>query len=88
MKCKVSHTCSSLQLMAAQFASDLTTLAGNHGVRTLDLEPLLDDSDILGGTKVTTGFDALDEDTTAAALNDAIAGAGALISILAIGRIA
>jgi len=75
------------QLMAAQFASDLTTLAGNHGVRTLDLEPLLDDSDILGGTKVTTGFDALTEDTTAAELNDAIAGAGALISILAVGRI-
>ena len=75
------------QLMAAQFASDLTTLAGNHGVRTLDLEPLLDDSGILTGTKVTTGFDALDEDTTAAALNDAIAGAGALISILAVGRI-
>lgn len=76
------------QVMAAQFASDLTTLAGNHGVRTIDLEPLLDDSGILGGTKVTTGFDALTEDTTAAALNDAIAGAGALISILAIGRIA
>ena len=75
-------------LMAAQFASVLTPLAGYHGVRTLDLEPLLDDSDILGGTKVTTGFDSLDEDTTAAALNDAIAGAGALISILAIGRIA
>ena len=74
------------QLMKAQFASDLTTLAGNHGVRTLDLEPLLDDSGILTGTKVTTGFDAL-ESTTAAELNDAIAGAGALISILAVGRI-
>lgn len=75
------------QLMAAQFASDLTTLAGNHGVRTLDLEPLLDDSDILGGTKVTTGFDSLTEATTAAELNDAIAGAGALITILGVGRI-
>lgn len=75
------------QLMAAQFASDLTTLAGNHGVRTLDLEPLLDDSDILGGTKVTTGFDSLTEATTAAELNDAIAGAGALITILGVGRV-
>lgn len=75
------------QLMAAQFASDLTTLAGNHGVRTLDLEPLLDDSDIIGGTKVTTGFDSLTEATTAAELNDAIAGAGALITILGVGRV-
>ena len=76
------------QLMAAQFASDLTTLAGNHGVRTLDLEPLLDDSAILGATKVTTGLDAITESSTAAELNDGIAGAGALVSILAIGRIA
>ena len=75
------------QLMAAQFASDLTTLAGNHGVRTLDLEPLLDDSGILGGTAVTTGFDSLTEATTAAELNDAIAGAGALITILGVGRV-
>ena len=76
------------QLMAAQFASDQTTLAGNHGVRTLDLEPLLDDSDILGGTKVTTGLDAITESSTAAELNDGIAGAGAIVSILAVGRVA
>jgi hypothetical protein len=75
------------QLMAAQFASDLTSLAGNHGVRTLDLEPLLDDSVILGATKVTTGFDAFTEATTAAELNDAIAGAGALITIIGVGRV-
>ena len=76
------------QLMAAQFASDFTTLAGNHGVRTLDLEPLLDDSGILGGTKVTDGLDAITESSTVAELNDGIAGAGALVTILAIGRIA
>ena len=76
------------QLMAAQFASDLTTLAGNHGVRTLDLEPLLDDSGILGGTQVTTGLDAITESSTAAELNDGLAGAAAIVSILAIGRIA
>ena len=37
--------------LAAQFVSDLT-LYVNHGVRTLDLNHL-DDSGILGGTKVT-----------------------------------
>jgi hypothetical protein len=74
------------QLMAAQFASDQTGLAGNHGVSTLNLSPLLTDSAILGGTAVTTAMDALTESTTAAALNDAIASAGAIISILAIGK--
>ena len=76
------------QLMAAQFASDLTTLAGNHGVRTLSLAPLLTDSAIGGGTVVSTGVDAITESSTAAELNDGIAGAGALVTILAIGRIA
>ena len=75
------------QLMAAQFASDLTSLAGNHGVRTLDLEPLLDDSGILGATKVTDGLDAITESSTAAELNDGIAGAGALITIIGVGRV-
>ena len=74
------------QLMKEQFESDLTGLAGNHGVSTLDLTGLLTDSDILGGTAVTTAVDSLEETTTAAALNDAIAGAGAIISILAIGK--
>jgi len=76
------------QLMAAQFASDLTTLAGNHGVRTLDLAPLLTDSAIGGGTVVSTGVDAITESSTAAELNDGLAGAAAIVSILAIGRIA
>jgi len=74
------------QLMAAQFASDQTGLAGNHGVSTLNRSPLLTDSAILGGTAVTSAMDALTESTTAAALNDAIASAGAIISILAIGK--
>jgi len=75
------------QLMAAQFASDQTTLAGNHGVRTLNLTALLTQSAVLGGTAVTTGLDAITESSTAAELNDGIAGAGALVSILAVGRI-
>jgi hypothetical protein len=76
------------QLMAAQFASDLTALAGNHGVRTLSLAPLLTDSAIGGGTVVSTGVDAITESSTAAELNDGLAGAAAIVSILAIGRIA
>jgi hypothetical protein len=74
------------QLMGAQFASDQTGLAGNHGVTTLNLTNLLTDSVIKGGTQVTTAMDALTESTTAAALNDAIDGAGAIVSILAIGK--
>lgn len=74
------------QLMAAQFASDQTGLAGNHGVSTLSLSPLLTDSDLLGATAVTDAMDSLTESTTAAELNDAIAGAGAMVSILAIGK--
>lgn len=75
------------QLMAAQFASDQTGLAGNHGVSTLNLSPLLTDSGFLAaGTAVTTAMDALTESTTAAELNDAIASAGAIVSILAIGK--
>ena len=74
------------QLMAAQFASDQTGLAGNHGVSTLNLSPLLTDSGFLAaGTAVTTAMDSLAETTTAAELNDAIASAGAIVSILAIG---
>ena len=75
------------QLMAAQFASDQTGLAGNHGVSTLNLSPLLTDSGFLAaGTAVTTAMDSLAETTTAAELNDAIASAGAIVSILAIGK--
>ena len=74
------------QLMGAQFASDQTGLAGNHGVSTLNLTGLLTDSVLLGGTAVTSAMDSLAETTTAAALNDAIAGAGAIVSILAIGK--
>lgn len=78
------------QLMAAQFASGsfaVSATAGNFGVQTLNLTALLTDSGVLGGTAVTTGLDNLTEASTAAALNDAIAGAGAMVSILAIGRI-
>ena len=74
------------QLMKAQFESDLTGLAGNHGVSTLNLTGLLTDSVVTGGTQVTTAMDSLTESTTAAELNDAIAGAGAIVSILAIGK--
>lgn len=74
------------QLMKAQFESDLTGLAGNHGVSTLNLSPLLADTVLLAGTAVTTAMDSLTETTTAAALNDAIAGAGAIVSILAVGK--
>ena len=74
------------QLMKAQFESDLTGLAGNHGVSTLNLTALLTQSVVLGGTAVTTAMDSLAETTTAAALNDAIAGAGAIVSILAVGK--
>jgi len=75
------------QLMAAQFASDQTGLAGNHGVSTLNLSPLLTDSGFLAaGTAVTTAMDSLAETTTAAELNDAIASAGAIVSILALGK--
>lgn len=74
------------QLMKAQFESDLTGLAGNHGVSTLNLTGLLTDSVITGGTQVTTAMDSLTESTTAAELNDAIAGAGAIVSILAVGK--
>ena len=74
------------QLMKAQFESDLTGLAGNHGVSTLNLSPLMVDTVFLAGTAVTTAMDSLTETTTAAALNDAIAGAGAIVSILAVGK--
>tara|TARA_B100002019_G_scaffold261881_1_gene248969 strand:+ start:1357 stop:2064 length:708 start_codon:yes stop_codon:yes gene_type:complete len=74
------------QLMKAQFESDQTAFAGNHGVQTLNLTGLLTDSGVLGGTAVTSAMDSLTESTTAAELNDAIAGAGAMVSILAIGR--
>ena len=73
------------QLMAAQFASDQTGLAGNHGVSTLNLTSLLTNTVLLDATAVTTAMDSLAETTTAAELNDAIAGAGAIVSILAVG---
>ena len=76
------------QLMAAQFASDQTALAGNHGVRTLNLTSLLTFSAIGGGTVVSDGVDAITESSTAAELNDGLAGAAAIVSILGIGRIA
>jgi len=74
------------QLMKAQFESDLTGLAGNHGVSTLSLSPLLADTTLLAATAVSSAMDSLAETTTAAALNDAIAGAGAIVSILAVGK--
>lgn len=74
------------QLMKAQFESDLTGLAGNHGVSTLNLTALLTQTALLGASAVTTAMDSLTESTTAAALNDAINGAGAIVSILAVGK--
>ena len=57
-------------------------------VRTLDLEPLsLDDSGILGGTAVTDGLDSITESSSLADLNDGIAGAGGIISILSLARV-
>jgi hypothetical protein len=53
----------------------------------LNLTALLTDSGILGGTKVTDGLDAITESSTAAELNDGIAGAGGVVSIMALGRI-
>ena len=64
-----------------------STQAGNHGVNTLNLTNLLADSQILGATAVTTALDALTEDTTAAALNDAIAGKGGIVSTICLGRL-
>ena len=55
--------------------------------QTLNLTALLTDSGILGGTKVTDGLDAITESSTAAELNDGIAGAGGVVSIMALGRI-
>ena len=74
------------QLMKAQFESDQTAFAGNHGVQTLNLTALLTQSGVIAATKVTDAMDSLTESTTAAELNDAINGAGAMISILAVGR--
>ena len=54
---------------------------------TMNLTAVLTDSGILGGTKVTTGLDSIEETSTLAALNDGIAGAGGVISILALGKI-
>jgi hypothetical protein len=76
------------QLMKAIFdGHGASTVAGNHGVNTLNLTNLLADSQILGAAAVTTALDALTEDTTAAALNDAIAGKGGIVSTICLGRI-
>jgi hypothetical protein len=76
------------QLMKAIFdGHGASTVAGNHGVNTLDLTGILTASGILGAAAVTTALDALTEDTTAAALNDAIAGKGGIVTTLCLGRI-
>ena len=54
---------------------------------TINLTAVLTDSGILGGTAVTSGLDSIVETSTLAALNDGIASAGGVISILALGKI-
>jgi hypothetical protein len=76
------------QLMKAIFDGHAaSTQAGNHGVNTFNLTNLLADSGILGASAVTTALDALTEDTTAAALNDAIAGKGGIVTTVCLGRL-
>ena len=76
------------QLMKAIFdGHGASTQAGNHGVNTLDLTGILSASGILGAAAVTTALDALTEDTTAAALNDAIAGKGGIVTTICLGRL-
>lgn len=59
----------------------------NAPQQTLNLTALLTQSAVLGGTKVTDGLDAITESSTLAALNDGIAGAGAIVSITSLARI-
>jgi len=54
---------------------------------TMNLTSLLTYSGILGGSAVTTGLDSITETSTLAALNDGIASAGGIVSILALGKI-
>lgn len=54
---------------------------------TLNLTAVLTDSGLLAATAVTDGLDDITETSTAAALNDGIAGAGGIISVLALGKI-
>ena len=54
---------------------------------TMNLTAVLTDSGLLAGTAVTSGLDSITETSTLAALNDGIAGAGGVISVLAIGKI-
>ena len=54
---------------------------------TMNLTSVLTHSGILGGTAVTDGLDSIEETSTLAALNDGIAGAGGVISVLALGKI-
>ena len=76
------------QLMKAIFDGHAaSTQAGNHGVNTFNLTNLLADSQIIGAAAVTTALDSLTEDTTAAALNDAIAGKGGIVTTICLGRL-
>ncbi len=54
---------------------------------TMNLTAVLTDSGLLAATAVTSGLDSITETSTLAALNDGIAGAGGVISVLAIGKI-
>ena len=54
---------------------------------TMNLTAVLTDSGLLAATAVTDGLDSITETSTLAALNDGIAGAGGVISVLAIGKI-
>ena len=54
---------------------------------TMNLTAVLTDSALLAATAVTDGLDSITETSTLAALNDGIAGAGGVISVLAIGKI-
>ena len=55
--------------------------------QTLNLTAVLTDSGILGGTAVTDGLDSITESSSLADLNDGIAGAGGIISILSLARV-
>ena len=75
------------------FATDMLTAVmkdtfdNDAPQQTVDLTAVLTDSGILGGTAVTTGLDAITESSSLADLNDGIAGAGGIVSILSIGRV-
>lgn len=55
--------------------------------QTLNLTAVLTDSAILGGSAVTDGLDDITESSTLADLNDGIAGAGGIVSVLSLARV-